>query len=130
MSDPPFLFVDDEPISQTQVVDPLRSAGQQQDWSMQLCEQQVSQLQLYEHFIRRKLALDQVVLSCIVMQNEIPVSELYAKKSAASLYDVQHNHSFNEFHEKERTFPAYPATLCEAELVHYCICSMKETLYV
>ena len=145
MSDHTFLFVDDEPISQAQIIDYLRVAGQldefietvltqhaiaqerqihpelspteapteqllkdfrqtqnlsdpavfeawlqqnditlealsdtlQQDWSMQQLVQQVSQPHLYEHFIRRKLALDRVVLSCIVVQEETLASELY-----------------------------------------------------
>ena len=49
----------------------------QQQWSMQQLAQHISQPRLYEHFIRCKLQLDQLCLSCIVVQAEMLASELY-----------------------------------------------------
>ncbi|NJM98738.1 MAG: hypothetical protein HC800_17695 [Phormidesmis sp. RL_2_1] len=49
----------------------------QQQWSMQQLIKLVSQPRLHEHFIRRKLQLDQVYLACIIVQDETLASELY-----------------------------------------------------
>ncbi|MGB7087840.1 MAG: peptidylprolyl isomerase [Phormidesmis sp.] len=49
----------------------------QREWSMQQLVQHISRPRLHEHFIRRKLQLDQIVLSCIAVQEEILASELH-----------------------------------------------------
>ncbi|MGB3291872.1 MAG: peptidylprolyl isomerase [Phormidesmis sp.] len=49
----------------------------QQEWSMQQLVQHISQPRLHEHFIRGKLQLDQLCLSCIVVQTEMLASELH-----------------------------------------------------
>lgn len=59
----------------------------QRQWGMQQLVQKISQPRLHECFIRRKLQLDQVYLSCIIVQAEALASELYEQVKEGNAFE-------------------------------------------